>query len=233
MESLLEWARGPAFIFCFGFMILGYLRHTVLTVVEIRRHMKRAGDKRLPLGAIATATLKWLIPIDKIRHQFLFSLTSILFHVAILVVPIFLLGHIALWTRGLGIWWPGIPNHMADLLTVVAVVTAVTLVLQRALSKATRSLSRFQDYAIPLAVAMPFVSGFFLMHPGISPFSFDAAFFFHVMSANLLFVLMPMTKLSHAVLLPTVQLVSEVGWRWPAGSGSRVAAALHKEEEPV
>ena len=53
------------------------------------------------------------------------------------------------------------------------------------------------------------------------------------MSANLLLVLMPLTKLSHAVLLPSVQLVSEVGWHWPADSGSRVARVLHKEEEPV
>jgi nitrate reductase gamma subunit len=233
MESWLEWARGPAFVFCFGFMLLGYLRHAVLTIVEIRRHLRRAGDKTLPVGAIVSATLKWLIPIEKLRNQFLFSITSILFHAAILVVPLFLIGHIALWTRGLGIWWPGISNELADVLTIVAIVTSVALVLERAASKATRSLSRFQDYAIPIVVALPFATGFFVMHPAFSPFSFDVALFIHVMSANVLFVLMPLTKLSHAVLLPTVQLVSEVGWHWPADSGSRVAMALNKEEEPV
>jgi hypothetical protein len=53
------------------------------------------------------------------------------------------------------------------------------------------------------------------------------------MSANLVFVLMPITKLSHAALMPSVQFVSELGWKWPADSGSRVAVALRKEEEPV
>ena len=144
MESWLEWARGPAFVFCFGFMILGYLRHVMLTALEVRRHMRRAGDKALPVGAIMSATLKWLIPIEKLKNQFLFSITSILFHVAILVVPLFLLGHIALWTRGIGIWWPGIPNALADLLTIVAIGSAVALVLERAASRAT-GLQRCRD----------------------------------------------------------------------------------------
>jgi nitrate reductase gamma subunit len=233
MESMLEWARGPAFVCCFGFMVLGYIRHLVLTVLEIRRHLARAGDKNLPVSAIVTATVKWLIPVEKIKDQFFFSVTSILFHVAILVVPLFLMGHIALWTRGLGIGWPGISNEVADALTIIAVITAVALVLQRAASRATRSLSRFQDFAIPILVAIPFATGFFVMHPWLSPFSFDAALLLHVLSANLLFVLMPITKLSHAVLLPTVQLVSEVAWHWPQDSGSQVAIALNKEEEPV
>ncbi len=233
LASWIDWARGPAFVFCFGFMILGYLRHIALTAVEIRRHLRRAGDKTLPLRTIAGATLRWLVPVDKLKHQFLFSLTSIAFHVAILVVPLFLLGHIALWTRGLGLWWPGIPNEVADALTLIAVVTAAALVLQRAASRATRSLSRFQDFVIPLMVALPFATGFFVMHPAVNPFSFSVALFLHVMSANLLFVLMPLTKLSHAVLLPSVQLVSEVAWHWPADSGSRVAVTLNKEEEPV
>ena len=75
---------------------------------------------------------------------------------------------------------------------------------------------------MPLMVALPFASGYLLMHPFLNPFAFESTFLVHVMSANLVLVLMPTTKLSHAVLLPSVQLVSEVGWHWPKESGSRV-----------
>jgi nitrate reductase gamma subunit len=214
-------------------MCLGYLGLLAVTVADIRRHLRRAGDKHVPTRAIVVATLKWLFPVGKLRQQLLFSLTSILFHIGILVVPLFLMGHIALWARGIGLAWPGIPNELADVLTVTAIVTAAALVLQRVGSRATRSLSRFSDYVIPLVVALPFATGFLVMHPRFSPFSFDSALFLHVMSANLLLVLMPITKLSHAALIPAVQLVSEVGWHWPADSGSKVAAALGKEGEPV
>ncbi|MFH1530165.1 MAG: hypothetical protein ABIK09_05445 [Pseudomonadota bacterium] len=233
MEPWLEWARGPAFIFAFTFMVLGLARHVVMTAWETFRTMRRAGDKALPYSAVIVSTLKWLFPADKLRNQFVFSVTSILFHVSILIVPIFLVGHIALWSRGLGISWPGVPNQVADILTIVAIIAAVALVAQRLGARATRQLSRFQDYALPLVIAMPFATGFLLMHPGVSPFAYEPTLFTHVMSGNLVFVLMPITKLSHAVLMPSVQLVSEVGWHWPADSGARVAAALRKEEEPV
>jgi hypothetical protein len=54
-----------------------------------------------------------------------------------------------------------------------------------------------------------------------------------MMSANLLFILIPLTKLSHMVLLPEVQLVSEVAWHWPEDAGSRVAVTLGKEDMPI
>jgi hypothetical protein len=52
MESWLEWARGPMFIFAFSFMVLGLVRHLVLTVMQIVRTMQRAGDKHLDYKAL-------------------------------------------------------------------------------------------------------------------------------------------------------------------------------------
>jgi nitrate reductase gamma subunit len=233
MEAWLEWARGPAFVFAFSFMVLGLIRHVVLTIAAVYRHMHRAGDQSLAYSKLARTTFEWLIPVGKIRSEAFYSVTSIVFHIAILLVPVFLAGHIVLWARGLGVSWPAIPHEAADVLTIIAIVTAVALLIQRVGSGASRSLSRFQDYALPPLIAVPFVTGFLVMHPASNPFSYEAALFVHVMSANLIFVLMPITKLSHAALLPSVQFVSEIGWKWPADSGSKIAAALGKEEAPV
>ena len=233
MESWVEWARGPAFVCAFSFMLLGLIRHAALTMWEIARALRRAGDKKVPYFQLFLATVKWLFPVGKLKDRLFLSLTSVLFHIAVLIVPIFLGGHIALWARGIGISWRAIPNQVADVLTIVAVVTAVALVAQRAGSGATRALSRFQDYVIPLVVAVPFATGFFVMHPSLNPFSYEAVLFVHVMSANILFVLVPVTKLSHIVLIPTVQLVSEVAWHWPSDAGSKLAVTLGKEHEPI
>jgi len=233
MESWIEWARGPAFIFALSFMLLGLMRHFCLTIWEVARAVRRAGNKSFPCRQICIATLKWLVPVDKWKHEFLFSLTSVLFHVAVLVVPVFLAGHIALWARGLGVSWPAVPNLVANVLTVVAVVTAVALVIQRVSARATRALSRFQDYALPLVIAVPFASGFLVMHPAVNPFSYQAMLLVHILSANLVLILIPITKLSHMVLIPAVQLVSEVAWHWPPDAGSKLAVTLGKENEPV
>ena len=94
-------------------------------------------------------------------------------------------------------------------------------------------LSRFQDYALPLLIALPFASGFLVMHPAWSPFSRDAALLVHVLSADVLLFLIPLTKLNHMVLLPTTQLVSELAWHFPPDAGHHVAVALGKVNEPI
>jgi nitrate reductase gamma subunit len=233
MESWLEWARGPAFIFSFCFMVLGLLRHLALTLWEIGRTWRRAGDKVLPCRRILRGTFGWLFPVGRIVQNPLFSLTSILFHIAILIVPVFLAGHIALWFRSTGLSWPAVRKAPADVLTIVAITAAVALVIERLGAKPTRALSRFQDYALPLVIALPFVSGFMVMHPAYNPWSYSAVLFVHVMSANLVMVLIPLTKLTHAALLPGVQLVAELGWHWPADAGSRLAVTLGKEKARI
>jgi len=233
MEALIEWARGPAFIFSLTFMVLGLARHLLLTLWESARVIRRAGDRDIPYKQVFQATAKWLFPLDKLRHEVVFSVTSVVFHAAILVVPVLLAGHIKLLAATLGFSWPALPGVAADALTIVAVVTAIAIVIQRGTARATRQLSRIQDYLLPLIVALPFASGFLVMHPTWSPVSFELMLFVHVMSANLVLVLMPLTKLSHAVMLPSVQLVSELGWRWPVDSGSAVGVALGKESDPV
>lgn len=233
METLLEWARGPIFRGALAFLILGLIRHAVLTCFEIARAVHRAGDKNIPYWALAKATLQWLFPVRKIKDRLLYSITTVSFHAAILITPIFLAGHIILVERSVGIRWWAIPNHLADLLTVIAIVTAIALVIERAVARDTRALSRFGDYAIPLLVALPFASGFLVMHPAINPFPYTETLLTHVMSANLLFILIPLTKLSHCVLLPTTQVISEVAWHWPPRAGSEVAVLLGKENERI
>jgi len=233
MESWLHWARGPFFWAALTFMFLGLARHVFVTIWEVRRVTRRAGDKNIPYGKIAMTTLSWLFPLGKLSNRVVVGLTSLFFHVAVILVPVFLAGHIALWQRGTGLSWPSLPYLLADVLTITAVVTASLLVLQRAIAKPTRTLSRFQDYFIPIYITVPFVTGFLVMHPAWNPFAYESTLLVHVMSANILFILIPMTKLSHIVLLPSTQLVSEVAWHWPQDAGSKVGVALGKEGDAI
>lgn len=217
----------------FTFMILGLLRHVVFTILETRRVMQRAGDKNVPYRQVWRNTLAWLFPITRLRHRLAYSLSTLVFHIAIIIVPVFLAAHVALWQRNLGLSWFALPNAVADILTILAIVTAVAIVVQRVAFADARSLSRFQDYVMPLLIALPFVSGLLATHPQWNPFRYEATLLVHVMSANIIFVLVPLSKISHCVLLPFTQMLSEAAWHFPADSGSQVAVALGKENEPV
>jgi nitrate reductase gamma subunit len=205
----------------------------VITLWEMRRMLARAGDKRVPYRQVLAATARWLVPLGGVQQRLPYSLTTLTFHAAIIVVPIFLAGHVALVRAGVGWSWPAIGPGLADALTIVAVVTALLLLLQRASARDTRTLSRFQDYALPALIALPFASGFLVAHPAWNPFAFDLMLFVHVAAADVVLVLMPVTKLSHMVLLPTTQMVSELGWHFPPDAGRLVGVALGRGERPI
>ena len=233
MEQWLEWARGPFFRFAIIIMALGLIRQVILTAFGITQVMRNAGDPNLPYGKVAIATLKWLFPFKNLNNRLLYSITSVIFHIGIIITPLFLLPHIALWKKGLGISWPSLSHAVDDVLTLITIVTISALIIGRISNRNSRHLSRLQDYLLPPLIIIPFVTGYLAMHPWINPFNYTAIMLVHVMSGNLIFVLVPFTKLSHCVLLPATQLVSEVGWHFPADSGEAVAHALHKEGEPV
>jgi hypothetical protein len=233
VDGWIAFARGPMFRAALVFMVLGLARHAVLTVWELRRLVRRAGDKTIPYRKVLAATARWLFPVGKIGQRWPYSLTTLAFHVSIIVVPVFLAGHIALWKAGTGVSWPAISNGLADVLSIVAVATGILLVVERLAATDSRALSRFQDYALPLLVALPFATGLLVRHPVWNPLSADTALLLHVVSANLLFVLIPVTKLSHMILLPATQLVSELAWHFPPDAGRQVGVMLGKVEQPI
>jgi nitrate reductase gamma subunit len=226
MDAWLEWARGPAFRFAIIFAALGLSRHLVLTLLSVRRAVRAAGDKEVPYKRLLVTTLGWLFPFTKIRQRVVYSTLSVAFHVGLIITPIFLAGHIVLWRRGLGFGWPAIGMTLADVLTVVTMVTALGLLVGRLWTHEARALSRPQDYILLVLLLFVFLFGFLVRHPALNPFDPTTTFFIHVLAGDLVLVALPVTKLSHCVLLPTTQLVSDVGWRFPPDAGERVRAAL-------
>lgn len=233
METWLEWAKGPLFWTAFAFMVLGLARHAGLTLWEAVRVYRRAGDRKIPGRRVTRDTLRWLVPVDRVRNRPLYSATTVIFHVAVIAVPLFLAGHVALVEKGIGLSWPVLPNGVATTLTLAAVAAAVAIVLQRAVNAESRALSRFQDYAMPIFIGLVFLTGFLAVHPAWNPFPGEAMLLTHFLAGDLLLLLVPLSKLSHMVLLPLTQLVSELAWHFPPDAGVRVGVSLGKENEPV
>jgi nitrate reductase gamma subunit len=236
MEQWLEWARGPVFRACFAVMLLGLGRALLLNTVSIASlvYQSRKNGRAVAWGPVVNATLQWMFPVKKgFEARAVFSATSMLFHICIILTPIFLGAHILLWERGVGISWPAIGNVAADYLTLLAILTGVALLAQRVGARASRAISRPQDYFLPLLIIVPFASGYLAMHPHLNPFGYNGTMLVHVMSANLILLLIPFTKMSHVVLFPGTQLISEMGWHLRPGAGQQVAVALGKENKPI
>ena len=103
----------------------------------------------------------------------------------------------------------------------------------RLLVSASRDLTTSEDVWILVVLLVLTVSGFWAAHPTSSPFGARGMLLTHALVGNLALVLTPLTKIVHCILFPLTQLMSEVGWHFPAASGRHVAVALAKEQEPL
>ena len=234
MEAILDFARGTLFRLTFALMILGLLRILVLDLWGLIEAYSRAGDKTVPWGSAVRKTINWLIPINRAaKTRPLYSIFSILFHVGLILVPIFLYAHVQLWKGSLGFGWFTLSKSWADILTVSTVVFAILLFIGRVASKESRFISRKQDYLWPLLLIVPFITGFICANLAVSPEGYQAAMLIHILSGELIFVLLPFTKIAHCVIMPLSQFIIAVAWRFPPGTDDDVVTTLNKKGEPI
>lgn len=233
MDAWIAWAQGPLFRISLLVCVLGLAYRMGVATYQAARAWLRAGDRTLPGGAIRRATLNWILPARLVRARPLFSVASVLFHVGILLVPLFSLGHVSLWRETFAVPWPILTPAASDALSIVAVVMLAALLLSRVTVRMARNLSTPQDVLVLLALLALTVSGILASHPAYSPVGSRTMLLAHILLGDLALVLTPTTKIAHCILFPFAQLTFEIGWHFPADTGRHVAIALAKENERV
>jgi nitrate reductase gamma subunit len=234
LENMLDFARGPLFRLSFAIMALGLLRIFVLDLWGIYEAYRKAGDKKIPWGITVRRTISWLLPIRKVPNSRpLYSMISVLFHIGLIVVPAFLYAHVHLWEKSLGFGWFSLPQGLADIMTLGVLVFGLILFIGRLASRNASFISRRQDFLWPLLLLVPFATGFICSNLTLNPGAYQAFMLTHILSAELIFVIMPFTKIAHIVLMPLSQFVSALAWRFPPETDEAVCATLNKKGSPV
>jgi hypothetical protein len=153
--------------------------------------------------------------------------------VGIILVPLFLAGHVHLLGAYLPAGWPVLASGWSDTLTLIALVAMLWLMVGRVATLTARALSKPQDVAILVVLFLMVLFGFLASHPAWSPMHARSALLLHMLLGNLTLILIPTTKIVHCALYPFTQLIFALGWHFPAETGRHVATALAKENEPV
>ena len=233
MDEWLAFARGPFFRFTFAVMVLGLLRHLVVTVYSVIRAHQLTQHRETRWGRTAAQTADWLIPLRHLRQRWFYTAVSILFHVGVIVTPLFLFGHIRLIDSSIGISWPALPMDLADRLALMTLAALFVLVVARLAGRASRPLSRVQDYAVPLLLAVPFLTGYLVANPAINPLPHNPTLLVHMLSAGVCFLVIPFTKLAHIALQPLARLPTDLAWRFPDDYPEAVVRQIGKEGQPI
>ncbi|MCK5125504.1 MAG: hypothetical protein KAR42_04550 [candidate division Zixibacteria bacterium] len=234
MQEFIDFCRGPLFRLTFLVMIFGLIRILILDIWGAVEAYRNAGDKNLAWKSAFIKTIQWLFPVKHVvARRPVYSLISILFHIGLIVVPIFLLAHVQLWKTSVGIAWWTLPYDWANYLTLLTIACSVALLLGRALSKTSRTLSRKQDYLWPILLLLPFATGYICANVTVSPSMYQLVMLTHMLSAEVIFIFLPFTKIAHCVVMPLSQFVMTLAWKFPARIDKKIAATLKKEGQSV
>ena len=234
MEALLDFSKGSLFRLTFLVMVLGLIRIVVLDVWGAINAYRRAGDKKLAWGTAIRNTLQWLFPTKRVlARRPVYSVFSVLFHVGLILVPILLLAHVQLWKNSTGLSWWTLPAQWADILTLTTIGFSLLLLLGRLIDKGARFLSRKQDYVWPILLIIPFITGYLCSNTALSAGSYQLLMLTHILTAELIFVLLPFTKIAHCVLMPLSQFILAVAWKFPARVDDEICTTLKKKGAPV
>lgn len=148
--------------------------------------------------------IRWLLPINRdVVKNPVFTLLGYLFHICLIVVPIWFSAHIILWEESRFEWyWTPIPDGLADWMTLVFLAVALFFLLRRIFSADIRLISGFADYLLIIITALPFLTGYFLSHGTLDGTGFlsENMTLLHMLSGELMLILIPFTKLSHFIL---------------------------------
>lgn len=106
----------------------------------------------------------------------LYALLRYVFHFCLVAIPVWLGGHVVLWTESRLEWdWLSLPDTWADAMTWVFLALALFFMIRRLFFKEIRGNSSFRDYAIIIITALPFMTGYFLTHGSVDQIGFLSA----------------------------------------------------------
>jgi len=138
-----------------------------------------------------------------VKKKPLYALIRYVFHLCLFAVPVFLFEHIVLWEESRFEWsWSPIPDGLVDWMTLIFLAIALFFLLRRIISADIRLISTFSDYFILVVTTLPFMTGYFLTHGTLDSIGFlgDNMTIVHMLSGELMLILIPFTKLGHMLL---------------------------------
>ncbi|MDY6980703.1 MAG: hypothetical protein SV201_12545 [Pseudomonadota bacterium] len=191
--ELLTWARGPGLQAALVIFIIGMLIR-VLEILLLGRKTDLSAARAGKMGPGLRTILSRSLPVGGNWKQ---HLSGYLWHIGFIVVLLFYAPHIQLFKEGFNIAWPALPTSLIDIITIVTMAALVFSLFLRFTDPVRRMLSTAGDYFAWLVTFIPVATGYMAFH-NVGP-DYTAVLALHIMSVNLLLVVFPFTKLSHAV----------------------------------
>jgi nitrate reductase gamma subunit len=201
MQQLYPFITGPLLWIAFGIFFGGLIYRVVTYIRGLDWQLDRVAYQAWPglgLKGALRSILHWLVPYYSVgwRAKPLYTFIFFVFHIGLVGVPLFLVGHAVIFKERWGVDWPTMSMGLADILTIATIVAGVFIAIRRLGLPEVRIVTTLYDYFLILVSLAPFVTGFLAVRQAAD---YDLWLIAHVLSGELLLVLIPATKLWHVV----------------------------------
>ncbi len=119
---------------------------------------------------------------------------STVFHILLVLTPLFVLGHNVLWDLAWGISPPSLSETVTDVLTLIVIGGGVYFLGRRLFMARVRAITSAYDYVILAIATAPFITGFLAYR---HLFDYDTVILLHMLAGEIMLIAIPFTKLVH------------------------------------
>lgn len=185
---------GPLVWFAFAVLIVGSLYRIISMLLQAKKD--KVIYPYMDLKYSLRSLIHWIIPFatTNMRRQPEMTLISFAFHLCLIITPVFLLPHNILIHQSWGIGWWTLPKGVADVMTLIVVMTGIIFLLRRVTSPAVKYVTSPSDYVILVIVVAPFLTGFMAYHHLLP---YKQMSMLHILSGVVMLIAIPFSRLSH------------------------------------
>lgn len=199
-QALLAWARGTgleiaSYVFLAG-MLLRFFE-----IFMLGRKNTLAETRASGIGAGIRTIFSRSLPADKatLQRSMYTIVAGYIFHIGLFIVLFFLAPHIELYEAVFGLSWKALPTPAVDFAVVLSLMALLAILWHRITSPVLKLLTTPQDYLVWALTFIPLLTGYMSYHHLL--FNYTWLLAVHILSVDLLLVLFPFTKLTHAFTL--------------------------------
>ncbi len=143
----------------------------------------------------------WIIPFASrnMRARYEVTIVTFIFHICLVLLPIFLLAHVAMFAFAWGAKWCVMSAGAANYMTLAVILACVFFLLRRVMLPEVQFVTCVSDYVLLAIAFAPFVTGFAANRQW---FDYETTIIIHMICGSLMLIVIPFTRLSHMLFFP-------------------------------
>ena len=200
MHSLYNFVSGPLVWLSFIIFIGGCLYRLITLIVLVHKKEKFIYSY-MSWKYSLRSIVRWSTPFatENMRRHPAMTIVAYVFHICLILTPIFLLAHVTLVDESWDLSWWTLPDTLAAIMTLMVIAACVFFLVRRLVNPEVQYVTSASDYILLAIVAAPFITGILVYY---QLFAYQILLILHILSGEIMLVAIPFTRLSHMLFAP-------------------------------